>query len=411
MSRGRRDRKELPPAPRKRGPHWFLREALIVAVIGCALFAVFAAAMSLLSLHDLGGRVMVEIPEGASLRATARALYDEGVVRHPSFFVLVARTLGYEDDIQAGTYEFGPSVSDLRVLLTVRRGEVAGRTVTVPEGFRAAQVAAVMESALGIDRAEFMDLVHDPELLTRLGISAPSLEGYLHPDTYRFRIDATVLDIIEAMVRETRQVFDERRLARAESLGMSVREVLTLASIIEAEALYDRERPRISAVYHNRLENGWRLEADPTVRYAIGRFRRRLYYGDLDVESPYNTYRTTGLPPGPICSPGKASIDAALYPMEGSDEFFFVADRDGTHRFSRTFEEHVLARKMIQLEREREEAGGGVEEGGEPALGDSVTGRSETARGSDGGGAPGSAHGNGAPAPLESEVGDSAGTP
>ncbi len=352
-ARFRKDRRELPPGRGRRGPHWFLRELIIVGVIGAVLFALFAVSLSLVSLHDIGGRVMVEIPEGATLRQTANSLHEEGVVRHPGLFVLVARLLGYADEIQAGTYEFGPSTSDLRALLAVRHGEVAGRMVTVPEGFRAAQIAALMESALDVDRARFMDLVHDPELITQLGISAPSLEGYLHPDTYRFRVDATALDIIEIMVGETSEFLDERRLARAESLGMSVREVLTLASIIEAEALYDRERPRIAAVYHNRLDAGWRLEADPTVRYAIGRFRRRLYYGDLDVDSPYNTYRNTGLPPGPICSPGKASIDAALYPLKGSDEFFFVADRDGTHRFSRTFEEHVLARKMIQLERER----------------------------------------------------------
>ena len=349
----RRDKRELPPDPRKRGPHWFLKELVIVGLIGVVLFGAFAVTLALVSLHDIGGREMVQVPEGASLRETARSLYEAGVVRHPRLFVLVARALRYDADIQAGTYEFGPSTSDLRVLLALRHGEVAGRTVTVPEGFRAAQIAALMESALGIDRAEFMDLVHDPELITGFGISAPSLEGYLHPDTYRFRVDATALEVIETMVGETREFLDERKLARGESLGLSEREVLTLASIVEAEALYDRERPRIAAVYHNRLDSGWRLEADPTVRYAIGRFRRRLYYGDLDVESPYNTYRNTGLPPGPICSPGKASIDATLYPLEGSDEFFFVADWDGTHRFSRTFEEHVLARKMIQLERER----------------------------------------------------------
>ncbi|MBD3366771.1 MAG: endolytic transglycosylase MltG [Candidatus Eisenbacteria bacterium] len=349
----RRSRDELPPEPARRGPHWFLKELIIVAIVGGLLLGAFAGTLALVSLRDLGGRVMVEVPEGASLRQTARSLHEQGIVGHPALFALVGRALGYADEIQAGTYEFGPSTSDLRVLLAVRHGDVAGRTVTVPEGFRAAQIAALMESSLGIDRAEFTDHVHDPELITELGITAPSLEGYLHPDTYRFNVDAAALDIIRRMVEETHEFLDDRRLARADSLDMSVREVLTLASIIEAEALYDLERPRISAVYHNRLERGWRLEADPTVRYAIGRFRRRLYYGDLDVDSPYNTYRNKGLPPGPICSPGKASIDAALYPIEGSDEFFFVADRDGTHRFSRTFEEHVLARKMIQLERER----------------------------------------------------------
>jgi len=146
------------------------------------------------------------------------------------------------------------------------------------------------------------------------------------------------------MVDEGRRVFDRGRHARADSLGMSELEVLTLASIVEAEAMIDSERPHIAAVYLNRLENGWRLEADPTVRYALGNYRRKLYYSDLDVDSPYNTYRNTGLPPGPICSPGIASIDAVLHPRPDSPDFFFVANGDGSHTFSRTFEEHIRAR-------------------------------------------------------------------
>ena len=203
--------------------------------------------------------------------------------------------------------------------------------------------------------AEFMDLVHDPTLASSLGISAPSLEGYLHPETYRIQLDAAPREAIEMMVDETMRLFDRRSVARAESLGMSVHEILTLASIIETEAMLDSERERISAVYHNRLGSGWRLEADPTVRYAIGNFRRRLYYRDLEVDSPYNTYRRGGLPPGPICSPGRASIEAALYPLAGSEEFFFVSNGDGTHTFSETFAEHVRARQRIQQEREAKE--------------------------------------------------------
>jgi UPF0755 protein len=166
------------------------------------------------------------------------------------------------------------------------------------------------------------------------------------------------------MVDETMRVLDSRKAARAESLGMSIHEILTLASIIEMEAMLDGERGRISAVYHNRLERGWRLEADPTVRYAIGRFHRKLYYKDLDVDSPYNTYRRSGLPPGPICSPGKASIEAALYPAAEVEEFFFVANGDGTHTFSETFAEHVKARQRIEREREAKEFSLDTGEGG-----------------------------------------------
>ena len=157
------------------------------------------------------------------------------------------------------------------------------------------------------------------------------------------------------MVGETLAFFDAAMIVRADSLGLTRHEVLTLASIIESEAMLDRERGRISAVYHNRLARGWRLEADPTVRYALGNYRRKLYYGDLDTDSPYNTYRNTGLPPGPICSPGRASIRAALYPERDSQDFFFVANGDGSHTFSESYRGHIEAQQRMALERERRE--------------------------------------------------------
>ncbi len=329
------------------GRFWFVRDALAVVVTGLFLLAVFSQVHWLLSVHETDARILVEVPEGASVREIAGILEDAGLVGDAGKFVLAARVFRFTDRLQAGAYEFGPQFSELDVLMALRYGEVAGRHLTIPEGYRAAEIAALLDSALGIDAGEFMDLVHDPDFITELGITAPSLEGYLHPDTYRMRLNTTGRDAIRIMVAQTRRVFDERRAARAESLGMSELEVLTLASIIEAEAMFDRERSRISAVYHNRLESGWRLEADPTVRYATGNYRRKLYYGDLRAESPYNTYRNTGLPPGPISNPGRASIEAALYPLRGSDDFFFVANGDGTHTFTRTFNEHVRARERI----------------------------------------------------------------
>jgi len=241
--------------------------------------------------------------------------------------------------------------------MALRYGDVAGRRVTIPEGYRASQVAALLEGVLDIDSGEFMELVHDPDVMNALGVTAPSLEGYLHPDTYNFRLDASSLEAINIMVGETMRFMDPALVARADSMDMTVHQVLTLASIIETEALFNSERPRISAVYHNRLREGWRLEADPTVRYALGTFRRRLYYKDLEVDSPYNTYRYTGLPPGPICNPGNASILAALYPEEDSEDFFFVANGDGTHTFSRTFAEHVKAKERARAQREGEDKG------------------------------------------------------
>jgi UPF0755 protein len=338
------------PRPRIRGI-WFPRD--LAFVVGCAvlIFVIVSQATWFLGTRELDQRTLVEIPAGLNVRQIARSLEEAGIIRDASKFVLASRVLRAANRLQAGVYEFGPEYSELEVLLALKYGDVAGRTVTIPEGYRATQIASLLYGILDMPPAEFIDLIHDPAIASSLGVSAPSLEGYLHPDTYRIRLDATPREAIEMMADETMRLFDSRRVARAESVGMSLHEILTLASIIETEAMLDGERARISAVYHNRLDRGWRLEADPTVRYALGKFNRRLYYKDLDVESPYNTYRHEGLPPGPICSPGEASIEAALYPETGSREFFFVANGDGTHSFSRTFSEHVKARRRIDRER------------------------------------------------------------
>jgi len=336
---------------------WFVRDLVLVSVIALTVFAVLTQAFWFLAVRELDERILVKIPEGASVRRIATILEENGLVRDPDKFVYATRLLGQTQSLQAGTYEFGPEFSELEVILVLKYGEVAGRHLTVPEGYRASQIAALLEGTLDIDPAEFMDLVHDPELMAELGVSAPSLEGFLHPDTYRFRIGTTAREAIVQMVSESRRVFDQRRRARADSIDMSVLEVLTLASIVESEAMLDRERPRIAAVYHNRLEHGWRLEADPTVRYAIGKYRRKVYYSDLDVDSPYNTYRNTGLPPGPICSPGVASIDAVLNPLTGTEDFFFVSNGDGTHTFTRTFDEHIKARNRAARAQERPTGG------------------------------------------------------
>ena len=347
-SRGRRWRGR--PWPRIRGV-WFPRDLAIVLVSAVLVFAVVSQAFWFLGARELDERTLVEIAPGRNVRQIARQLEQEGIIRDVPKFVMASRLLRAANRLQAGVYEFGPEYSEIEVLLALKHGRVAGRTVTVPEGYRATQIAAILSGVLDIPAATFMDLVYDPALASSLGVSAPSLEGYLHPETYRIRLDATPGQVVVRMVDATMHLFDSRKTARAESLGMSVNEVLTLASIIEMEAMFDRERPLISAVYHNRLEHGWRLEADPTVRYAIGKFHRKLYYKDLEVDSPYNTYRHTGLPPGPICSPGWASIEAALYPTPGSRDYFFVANGDGTHTFSETFAQHVKARQRIERDR------------------------------------------------------------
>jgi len=182
----------------------------------------------------------------------------------------------------------------------------------------------------------------------RRGVEAPTLEGYLFPDTYHVPFGAGAGDVVGQMLARFDDVFVDSLSARAAEIGMTPHQALTLASIIEAEARVPEERPTISAVYHNRLRKGMRLEADPTVAYAMGGFRGRLLYVHLETDSPYNTYKNKGLPPGPICSPGEAAIRAALYPRPGVGALYFVARGDGSHIFSMTLREHLSAIKQVR---------------------------------------------------------------
>lgn len=353
MRLGRDGDRVTPPEPQRRRRGWFVRDVVIVSVVAVILFVFLMQGLAFLRTREIERRILVQIPEGSSFGEIAGTLEAAGLVHDMQRFRFAARVLGMDETLQAGAYEFGPRYSELELLLTLNQGEVATRRVTIPEGYRIEQIAVLLEGAVGLDADEFARLANDPEVVALLGFHAPTLEGYLYPDTYRVELDMSEMAAIEMMTWEIRNIID-RHSARAETLGLTMHEVLTLASIIEAEALFDRERPRISAVYHNRLQTGQRLEADPTVRYAKGVYHRKLYYSDLRFESPYNTYRNSGLPPGPIGSPGTASILAALYPLSGSDEFFFVANGDGTHTFSRTFSEHVRARERINAERRGE---------------------------------------------------------
>jgi UPF0755 protein len=204
------------------------------------------------------------------------------------------------------------------------------------------QVAGAFDST-GVDSSSLLAVVTDAEVARAHEIPAATLEGYLFPDTYRVPFGTSARQLADLLVMHSREAWSDDFERRARELAMSRHQVLTLASIVEAEARVSDERATIAAVYHNRLRKNMRLEADPTVAYAMGGFRGRLYYKDLAIESPYNTYRRTGLPPGPICNPGEASIRAALYPAEGVAALYFVARGDGRHVFSATLREHNAA--------------------------------------------------------------------
>jgi UPF0755 protein len=215
------------------------------------------------------------------------------------------------------------------------------------------QIAGALSEALEIDSTAFAGLARDPDLFDRVGISGPSLEGYFFPDTYTIPWGTSELDIAGIMIDRLDDVFDESRMERAREIGFTRHGILTLASIVEAETRLSEELPLVSAVYHNRLNKGMRLEADPTVAYAMGGYKGRMYFKHLEIDSPYNTYKNAGLPPGPICSPGEAAIEAALYPDPAFEALYFVAKGNGGHIFSLTLKDHLAAVRKVKNDRSR----------------------------------------------------------
>lgn len=290
----------------------------------------------------------VVVPQGATLSEVADSLAARDVIRGQALFELYARARRADRKIKAGRYLLPTHASWASVVGTLTRGEVVTEPMTIPEGFTLDQMAPRIAEATGESPAAVAAVLEDPEVAENLAVPGPGLEGYLFPDTYRFASGVPVTRVLEAMVERYRAVWTPERRARLQELGMTEREIVTLASIVQAEARRVEEMPRIAGVYHNRLELGWLLEADPTVLYALGGYRARLLYAAIDsvADNPYNTYRQGGLPPGPIGAPGEAAIEAALHPT--GDFLFFVARPDGTHVFTRSLADHNQARADIR---------------------------------------------------------------
>ncbi len=295
------------------------------------------------------GVVEVRVPAGASAREIGRILDDAGLVRFPRLFSLTARASGSAGRLKAGRYRIAADASWFEILDLLERGAVVTVPFTIPEGFTLRQIAERLAEFSGGDPSALFALIADSAAARRFDVPGPSLEGYLFPDTYLFAESLDPADAVQAMVTRYHEFWTPERRRRLDSLGLSERELVTLASIVEKEARVADERPVIAGVYWNRLQRGMLLQADPTVQYALGEPRARLLYRDIDsvADSPYNTYTQPGLPPGPIASPGQASLDAALSPAE-VPFLFFVARPDGSHVFTRTDREHVNAKNRIR---------------------------------------------------------------
>jgi UPF0755 protein len=298
--------------------------------------------------------------------AVAESLRAHGVITDPLRFRLTTRLRRLDRALQAGVYDFPRGERIAAVLDALTAGRTAAQRFTVPEGITLAELAALAEERIGVPadsvtaaarRLATEDAFHD---------AGPSLEGFLLPETYTLPVEATADGLVRAMADGFLRGWRPEWTARLDTLGMTRRDVVTLASIVEGEARVDSERATIAGVYHNRLRRRMPLQADPTVQYAIqlatGRRKSRLFLKDYRTVSPYNTYLRPGLPPGPISSPGLASIEAALYPAD-VPWLYFVARGDGSHAFSATYREHVNAINRIRRGGGGERGAGGGERG------------------------------------------------
>jgi UPF0755 protein len=294
----------------------------------------------------------VVIPRGSSLEAVADSLAAHGIIGWPRLFRLYVRLKGADDEIKAGTYELPRGSGWSGALDALVAGRVVTVALTVPEGWTIRQIAERIAPISEAAPDSVSARLYDPALSDSLGAPGPNLEGYLFPETYRFAQGVPPEEIAAALLARYRYVWTPERQAALARLGMSERQAVTLASIVQAEARWTDEMPLISAVFHNRLRRRMRLQADPTVQYALESHQNRLLYHHIDsvAESPYNTYTHNGLPPGPIGSPGLAAIDAALNPP-AVPYLYFVASEDGRHVFSRTLVEHNRATEAIRRNR------------------------------------------------------------
>jgi UPF0755 protein len=291
----------------------------------------------------------IMVKKGNSLKKVSTMLKQEGIIKDANLFIRMATFLGKKKEVKAGEYEFHTRMHPWEVLNILAKGQVKPHLVTIVEGFTLSQIAQLLDDLEIVEKEPFLEKTSSPALIISLGLpySATrkpdsSLEGYLFPDTYHFLREMNSEEIIQTMVQQFKKVFNHDWIRRASQLGMSLREVVTLASIIEKETSLPEEKPFISAVFHNRLKKKIPLQSDPTVIYGIKNFNGNLTRGDLQRPSPYNTYLNNGLPPTPICNPGKDSLLAALHPSPVS-YLYFVSKNDGSHHFSSTIEEHNQA--------------------------------------------------------------------
>ncbi len=315
--------------------------AIILIVAGLLFFK------ASLPMSDNTQPQVFEVKSGMTLKQVSQELFRQNLIRSANAFQAIALIQDKEKLIKVGEYYISPSMLPAEILQRITSSKTVLHSITIPEGYRITEIANLLEEKDLADKNIFLQQAKNVELLE--GIPTSSLEGYLFPDTYHFGKRTSEAAIINKMVETFKErALKQEFLKRAEDLGFSYHEIITLASLIEKETGKDSERKQISSVFHNRLKKNMLLQTDPTVIYAIDIFDGNIRKRDLNIDSPYNTYRYKGLPPGPIANPGLKSIIAALYPATTSN-LYFVSKQDGSHKFSATLTEHNLAVQKYQL--------------------------------------------------------------
>ncbi|MBP1763749.1 MAG: aminodeoxychorismate lyase [Firmicutes bacterium] len=334
---------------------YLFRKKIVIATIAAMLFMVifYSFVINSPEVASLAAQkpVLITVRQGMGLQEIGDRLYQQGVIGNVTVFRMMAKLKGLENSLQAGDYAIAPGTNITRILEMLAKGETAYQQLTVPEGYTIDQIADLLEEKhLGL-ASRFKASAQKTKLGNSVLPSDPAAkyvaEGYAFPNTYRFSSGTAEEQILALMVKEfDKQITSELR-DRAQAMGLPMRDVIILASLVEKEARLPEDRPVIAAVFMNRLRLGMPLQSCATIQYILGYPKPELSVQDTMLPSPYNTYKNMGLPPGPIANPGLASIKAVLYPAQ-TDYLYFVADKQGAHHFSKTYEEHLMMIEQVR---------------------------------------------------------------
>ncbi|MBI5847547.1 MAG: endolytic transglycosylase MltG [Nitrospirae bacterium] len=312
------------------------------------LFLLYAGIELFLPVQTGNKNLEIQIPKGSTFRQAVEILRSQNLIRDKRIILVAGRLTGVDKRIRAGFYSLWTGMNPLEILKFLRKGKIIENEVKILEGDSLLEISSAFAKTGIISSEAFMELAQDRDLLATYDIKAPSIEGYIYPDTYFIPKGMGAEEALDIMISKMREKLTDKVKARTQELGMTENQILTLASIIEKEAVVDSERQLISAVYHNRLRKKMLLQADPTAIYGVKSSKERITLTDLKRQTAYNTYVNKGLPPGPIASASIKSIMAALYPA-AVPYIYFVAQDDRSHRFTETAAQHAEAVKRYRL--------------------------------------------------------------